>query len=34
VDLYSIVGVSDRARALPWFEAFLGRSADEVIGEE
>src|SRR3954469_5521424 len=34
VDLYSIVPVRDRAVALPWFEAFFGRPADEVIGEE
>jgi catechol 2,3-dioxygenase-like lactoylglutathione lyase family enzyme len=34
VDMYSVVGVSDRAKALPWFEAFFGRSADEIIGEE
>jgi predicted enzyme related to lactoylglutathione lyase len=34
MDLYSVVGVRDRAKALPWFEAFFGRPADEVIGEE
>lgn len=34
MDLYSVVGVSDRAKALPWFEAFFGRPADEIIGEE
>jgi catechol 2,3-dioxygenase-like lactoylglutathione lyase family enzyme len=34
MDLYSIIPVRDRAVALPWFEAFLGRPADEVIGEE
>jgi catechol 2,3-dioxygenase-like lactoylglutathione lyase family enzyme len=32
--LYSVVGVSDRTKALPWFEAFFGRPADEVIGDE
>jgi predicted enzyme related to lactoylglutathione lyase len=32
--LYSVVGVSDRANALPWYEAFFGRTADEIIGEE
>jgi predicted enzyme related to lactoylglutathione lyase len=26
--------VSDRAEALRWYEAFFGRPADEVIGEE
>lgn len=34
MDLYSIVGVSDRGRALRWFEVFFGRQADEVIGDE
>ena len=34
MDLYSVVGVSNRVRALPWLEAFFGRSADEIIGEE
>lgn len=34
MDLYSIMCVSDRSRALRWFEAFFGRPADEVIGEE
>jgi predicted enzyme related to lactoylglutathione lyase len=34
VDLYSIVPVSDRSKALDWFGAFFGRPADEVIGEE
>jgi hypothetical protein len=34
VDLYSIMCVSDRGRALDWFGVFFGRSADEVIGEE
>jgi catechol 2,3-dioxygenase-like lactoylglutathione lyase family enzyme len=34
VDLYSIMPVKDRARSLPWFSAFFGRPADEVIGEE
>jgi len=32
--LYSVVPVSDRTVALPWFEIFFGRPADEVIGEE
>jgi len=32
--LYSVVPVSDRAVALPWFEIFFGRPADEVMGEE
>jgi predicted enzyme related to lactoylglutathione lyase len=34
VDLYSVIGVRDLAKALPWFEAFFGRPADEIIGEE
>lgn len=34
VDLYSIMPVSDRTKALEWFGAFFGRPADEVIGEE
>lgn len=34
MDLYSIMAVRDRTRAVPWFEVFFGRSADEVIGEE
>lgn len=34
MDLYSIVPVSDRSKALGWFEAFFGRPADVVIGEE
>ena len=32
--LYSVVPVRDRTVALPWFEVFFGRPADEVIGEE
>lgn len=32
--LYSVVPVTDRAAALEWFEAFFGRPADEVMGEE
>ena len=34
MDLYSIMPASDRTKTVPWFEAFLGRAADEVIGEE
>ena len=34
MDLYSIMCVSDRTKALEWFGAFFGRPADEVIGEE
>lgn len=34
MDLYSIMPVSDRTKALEWFEVFFGRPADEVIGEE
>ncbi|WP_260478791.1 VOC family protein [Kibdelosporangium aridum] len=29
-----MIQVSDRAKALEWFEVFFGRPADEVIGEE
>jgi catechol 2,3-dioxygenase-like lactoylglutathione lyase family enzyme len=34
VDLYSIMCVRDRIKALEWFEVFFGRPPDEVIGEE
>jgi catechol 2,3-dioxygenase-like lactoylglutathione lyase family enzyme len=34
VDLYSVMCVSDRTKAVEWFDAFFGRPADEVIGEE
>ena len=34
MDLYSIMCVSGRAKALPWYGVFFGRAADEVIGEE
>ena len=34
MDLYSIMPVSARTKALAWFAAFFGRPADEVIGEE
>jgi catechol 2,3-dioxygenase-like lactoylglutathione lyase family enzyme len=34
VDLYSVMCVSDRTAARGWFEAFFGRPADEIIGEE
>ena len=34
MDLYSIMCVSDRTRALQWYKAFFGRAADDVIGEE
>lgn len=34
MDLYSIMCVSDRKKALEWFEVFFGRAADEIIGEE
>ncbi|MEY9843208.1 hypothetical protein ABH940_000256 [Streptacidiphilus sp. BW17] len=33
MDLCCIMSVSDRTKALPWFEAFFGRPADKVIGE-
>jgi hypothetical protein len=32
--LYSIMCVSDRAKALQWYGVFFGRAADEVIGGE
>ena len=34
VDLYSVMCVRDRAASQKWFEAFFGRPADVVIGEE
>ncbi len=34
MDLYSVMCVRDREKALAWYEAFFGRPADEVIGEE
>ena len=34
MDLYSVMCVSDVVRALPWYTAFFGRPADEVIGAE
>ena len=34
MDLYSIMCVSDRTKALQWYGVFFGRTADEVIGEE
>lgn len=34
MDLYSIVPVSDRSRALEWYGGFFGRPADHVVGEE
>ncbi len=34
MDLYSVMCVNDRGRALAWYEVFFGRGADEVIGEE
>ena len=34
MDLYSIMCVSDRIKALEWFEVFFGRPPDEIIGEE
>jgi predicted enzyme related to lactoylglutathione lyase len=32
--MYSVMCVSDRARATEWYGVFFGRPADEVIGEE
>ncbi|MFI6922290.1 VOC family protein [Nonomuraea spiralis] len=34
MDLYSVVCVRDRAASQKWYEAFFGRPADEIIGEE
>ncbi|HEX4224386.1 MAG TPA: VOC family protein [Pseudonocardiaceae bacterium] len=34
MDLYSIMCVRDRAKAVQWYEVFFGREADVVIGEE
>ncbi|MFJ4716029.1 VOC family protein [Streptomyces sp. NPDC088785] len=34
MDLYSVMCVGDRSRAVPWYEVFFGRPADTVIGEE
>ncbi|KAB2349991.1 VOC family protein [Actinomadura rudentiformis] len=34
MDLYSVMSVSDRTKALEWYGVFFGRPADEVIGEE
>ncbi|MFD8567986.1 VOC family protein [Streptomyces sp. NPDC059639] len=34
MDLYSVMCVSDRGKAVEWFEVFFGRPADDVIGEE
>lgn len=32
--MYSVMCVSDRAKATEWYGVFFGRPADEVIGEE
>ncbi|TXS04734.1 VOC family protein [Streptomyces sp. col6] len=34
MDLYSVMCVSDRNKARAWYQALLGRPADEIIGEE
>lgn len=34
MDLYSIMCVTDRIKAVEWYEAFFGRPADVIIGEE
>ncbi|MGY2063248.1 VOC family protein, partial [Nocardia gipuzkoensis] len=34
MDMYSVMCVSDRAKAVRWYEVFFGRAADEIIGEE
>jgi catechol 2,3-dioxygenase-like lactoylglutathione lyase family enzyme len=32
--LYSVIPVKDMAAALAWYAAFVGRPADELMGEE
>ncbi|KOV82866.1 VOC family protein [Nocardia sp. NRRL S-836] len=34
MDLYSVMCVTDLDRSLTWYEAFFGRAADEVVGQE
>lgn len=34
MQLYSVMSVRDRVRALQWFEVLFGRPADEVVGGE
>lgn len=34
MDLYSVMCVRDLATSQKWYEAFLGRPADEVMGDE
>jgi predicted enzyme related to lactoylglutathione lyase len=34
MDLHSVMCVRDIATAVKWYEAFFGRPADEIIGEE
>ena len=34
MDLYSVLCVRDRTKAVAWYEVFFGRPADEIIGEE
>lgn len=34
MDLYSVMCVSDRIKALAWYQAFFGRPADEIMGDE
>ncbi|MBA9050301.1 MULTISPECIES: VOC family protein [Streptomyces] len=34
MDLYSVMCVSNRIKALEWYEVFFGCPADEIIGEE
>lgn len=34
MDIYSVIGVTALAKSVPWYEAFFGRPADEIIGEE
>ena len=34
MDLHSVMCVRDIATSVTWYEAFFGRPADEIIGEE
>ncbi|ASR37061.1 hypothetical protein BAY61_21065 [Prauserella marina] len=34
MDLYSVMPVSDRRKAVEWYGVFFGRPADEIVGEE
>lgn len=34
MDLYSVACIRDLTVSRPWYEAFFGRPADEIVGEE